>query len=156
MAKEIERKWLVNESILLSTTFYDYFIQQGYIMLEEHKQLRIRLLDNGKAVLGLKYTENAVRDEYEYDIPYNDGLELYNKCEFTVEKKRFVLIEDNGLKYEIDVYPNGLRVVEVEFKSLEEANTFVELDWFDEEITTNREYSNITLAKQNLKFNEEK
>jgi len=61
-----------------------------------------------------KYTENIIRDEYEYEIPYNDGKEIYDKCIYNIEKRRYVL-QVNDLKYEIDEYPNGLLVVEIEF-----------------------------------------
>lgn len=159
MAKEIEKKFLVNESLkkvvseMIQGSLPPKLITQGYIMLGENQQLRIRLVDS-EAFLCLKYTEDLVRDEYEYKIPLTDGLEILGRCEFVVQKIRQVLIPDgNDVRfYEFDTYPNGLVVVEVEFDSAEEANNFERPRFLGEEITNNREYSNITLAKQNLRF----
>lgn len=151
MAKEIERKYLISEDFsknLKTTTLYK-FIQQGYIFLGENKHLRIRITDYNKCELGLKYTNGIERDEYEYQIPFKDAKEIYDRCEYTLEKKRYVL-GDMDIKYEIDEYPNGLNVVEVELPTKE--YVFIKPDWFLEEISNNINYSNIELAKQNLKF----
>jgi CYTH domain-containing protein len=151
MAKEIERKFLIDKSIPWELG-QQKLIKQGYILLEEDKHLRIRVVDN-KGILGLKYLGEQVRDEYEYEIPLIDGLEILNKCELKVEKIRNTVSPiDNSYVVDIDTYPNGLIVAEVEFKSVEDANKFVPIDWFGEEITGNREYSNITLAGLNLRF----
>lgn len=106
-----------------------------------------------KSYLCLKYTKDIARDEYEYEIPLLDGLEILGKCAFTLEKIRNTVHPHNhSYVLDIDTYPNGLVVVEVEFKSVEDAEHFVKPDWFGEEVTGNSKYSNITLAKQKLHF----
>ena len=50
---------------------------------------------------------------------------------------------------DIDLYKDGLVVIEVEFKNEKDANEFVPLAWMGKEITGDREYSNISLATKN-------
>jgi len=151
MAKEIERKFLIAKSIPWDMG-QQKLIKQGYILIEEDKHLRIRIIDN-KAIIGLKYFGEQERDEYEYEIPLIDGLEILHKCSLKLEKIRNTISPlDNGYVVDIDTYPNGLIVAEVEFKSVEDANNFTLIDWFGEEITGKREYSNITLAGLKLQF----
>ncbi len=151
MAKEIERRFLVKDSIPWDLG-EQKLIKQGYILLEKDRHLRIRIVDN-KAILCLKYLGEEERDEYEYEIPLLDGLEIMNKCTLTLEKIRNTvspLVHDYIV--DIDTYPDGLIVAEVEFKSVEDAKNFTVIDWFGEEITGDWEYSNITLAGKNLHF----
>ncbi len=151
MAKEIERKFLIKDSIPWDLG-QQKLIKQGYVLIEENKHLRIRVVDN-KAILGLKFLGEQVRDEYEYEIPLIDGLEILHKCTLRLEKIRNTVSPFTAdYVVDIDTYPNGLIVAEVEFKSVEDANNFNVIDWFGEEITGKREYSNITLAGQNLQF----
>ena len=155
MAKEIERKFLVDQSnIPYLTETAPILITQGYAMLAPHQQLRVRLM-NSKTYMCLKYTNDLARDEYEYEIPLKDGLEILSRCELIVEKLRRVHLYENGgnnWKLEIDEYPNGLVVAEVEFLSVSSAEAFIPPFFFSEEITGYKEYSNITLARQNLRF----
>lgn len=151
MGKEIERKFLLDKPIPWDLG-HQKLIKQGYLFLSKNKHLRIRIVDHS-AYLCLKFTKNKTRDEYEYEVPLLDGLEMMNKCQYVIEKIRNT-IHPLGHKYTIDVdtYPNGLIVAEVEFKSLEESDSFVPFEWFGIEITGNKKYSNITLAKQKLHF----
>lgn len=151
MAKEIERKFLLDKPIPWDLGNQKR-IKQGYIFLSKNKQMRVRVIDH-QSFICLKYTKDVARDEYEYEIPLLDGLEIMSKCNFTVEKIRNT-IHPLGCEFTIDVdtYPNKLVVAEVEFKSELDANAFVAFDWFGEEITGKKEYSNITLAKQKLHF----
>lgn len=151
MAKEIERKFLLDKPIPWDLG-EQKLIKQGYLFLTKNKHLRVRVI-NQKAFICLKFTKNKTRDEYEYEIPLLDGMEMYGKCQYTVEKIRNT-IHPLGHEYTIDIdtYPNGLVVAEVEFKSLEDSDEFTPFDWFGQEITGNKKYSNILLAKQKLHF----
>lgn len=152
MAKEIEKKFLMIGSPPVPYA-NPKLIKQGYIFTEKGKHLRIRLCE-GKAILGLKYTTGPVRDEYEYEISMADGLEIYSKCESSLEKVRFTM-NINDEHYDIDTFPNKVEFVEVEFESEEASNNWVKPDWIGEEITNDAKYSNIALAQQNLKFKDE-
>ena len=152
MGKEIERKFLLgNGPIPIPRKHGKFRIKQAYIFADKHKQVRIRLTTD-KAVIGIKFTENAIeKDEFEYEIPFSDGKEIFLKCVSKLEKKR-LSFEAGDLKYDIDTFPNGLTFVEVEFPTKEASVRFRKPSWFGKEITGVKKYSNINLAKQSLKF----
>lgn len=151
MAKEVERKFLLDKHIPLK--FHETkFIKQGYIFLDKNKQLRIRVIGE-QSFICLKYTKNITRDEYEYEVPLNDGKEMLSKCEYVIEKYRSTFKPENmNYSIDIDTYPHGITVAEVEFENETDSKNFEPLEWFGKEITGNKTYSNITLAKKNLKF----
>lgn len=149
MGKEIERKFLIKGEIPRKN-IKEKLIKQGYIFIEKGKHLRIRLY-MGKAILGLKFTKGIFRDEFETLLSLKDGKEIYNKCEHTVEKYR-TTFKIGKNTYDIDRYPNGITVVEVEFQSESDAKKWKKPEWIGKEISGNRDYSNLRLASQNLKF----
>jgi adenylate cyclase len=146
MAKEIERKFLLAEgaSIPIPAKYERFKIKQGYLLAEKGKQIRVRLTQT-KAVITIKYTANIVRDEYE--IPMKDGKEIYSKCELRIEKKR-LSFSRGGVHFDVDTFINGIQFVEVEFKSLKDMKNWVKPQWLGKEITKDKRYSNIILAKQ--------
>ena len=150
--KEIERKFLLADgaSIPIPAKFEKFKIKQAYIFAEKDKQVRVRITTS-KAVLGIKYTEGIVRDEFEYKIPLKDGKLMYEKSTAKLEKNR-LSFKRSSEHYDIDTYPNGYIVVEVEFKSEKTMNNWEKPRWIGEEITNDSKYSNIILAQQNLKF----
>lgn len=152
MGKEIERKFLLGEgvSIPIPKKHKKMFIKQAYLLAQHGKQVRIRLVDK-TAILGVKFTKKLIRDEYEYKIPYFEGLELYNKCELQLEKNRLSFYS-NGEKFDIDSYPNGITFVEVEFKNEKALKNWVKPSWLGKEITKDKKFSNIRFAKEKLRF----
>jgi len=148
MAKEIEKKFLLADgaSIPIPAKYARFKIKQAYLLAEKGKQIRIRLTKD-KAVITIKYTGNIVRDEYEYGIPMKDGKEIYKKCELKLEKDRLTFSRDN-VHYDVDTFINGIVFVEVEFKSLRDMKKWVKPSWLGKEITNDKKYSNIVLAKQ--------
>ena len=153
MAIEIERKFLINpkEKVPFHLFGVSEVLRQGYILIGKGKHLRIRLYPNDTAVLGIKYINGPVREEFEYEIPYVEGVIILNKCEYRLGKVRRSGIIGNE-HYDLDVYPNKVRVVEVEFESLEASKDWDKPEWIGKEITGVKKYSNITLAKQKLEF----
>ncbi len=149
MAQEIEKKFLLDKFPF--NGFYGSFtIKQGYLHGDKDKNIRIRLTKD-KAVLGIKFTDKEITDEYEYEIPVEDGLAIYQKTQKRLEKKRTVYIS-NGVHYDIDEYPNGLLIVEAEFSSIEQMEDWVKPSWIGNEVTGLEQYSNVVIAKQNLTF----
>lgn len=58
---------------------------------------------------------------------------------------------EHGLTAELDVFEGTLApliLVEVEFSSEEEANSFVPPSWFGEDVTFSGKYHNSSLSKQ--------
>lgn len=151
MGKEIERKFLLDKPIPWELG-EQKVIKQGYIFTGKNKQLRVRVIDH-QSFICIKYLDKEVRDEYEYEIPLLDGMEMLGKCKMKLEKIRNTLRPINqDYTLDVDTYPNGLVVAEVEFKSIEDCYRFQPPEWFGEEITGKKEYSNITLSKKKLKF----
>jgi len=146
MAKEIERKFLIGTKPVPYKGSDRVEIKQGYILLGKNKQLRVRIYNDSKAFICIKYTGSFVRDEYEYAIPLKDAIEMYNKCKLKIEKSRYTM-KKKKYTIDIDLYKDNLVVVEVEFTNEKDATEFVPLSWMGSEITGNKLYSNITLAK---------
>jgi CYTH domain-containing protein len=147
MPKEIERKFLIANRPVPYDGAIGKHLKQGYVMLSKDKQLRVRIIDDKKAYMCLKYTSNFVRDEYEYEIPLVDAIEIYDKCKYRLTKTRFTMKKKYTI--DIDVYLSGLVVIEVEFKNEKDANDFIPLDWMGTEVTGDKNYSNISIAKKN-------
>lgn len=152
MAQEIERKFLLAEgtSIPIPGVYKNFNIRQGYIHGDKDKNVRVRLTTN-KAVLGIKFTDEAITDEFEYEIPVADGLAMYKKTSRRVEKKR-LSFKRKKVQYDIDTYPNGVIIVEAEFKSVEQMEAWIKPSWIGEEVTGFEQYSNVVIAQQNLTF----
>lgn len=123
-------------------------IKQGYLMVNDGKNLRIRIVNDKSCYLCFK--QDISKDskyEFEYLIPERDGKELYELAEFKLEKKRYITTFKYH-KVEIDVYPSGLGIVEIEFS--EDLESLPE--YCGEEVTGINIYSNIHLAKSNIEF----
>lgn len=158
MGKEIERKFLLaaGASIPIPETHMKMTIKQGYIHVEKDKQIRVRLSRWGGqdfASVCIKYTGKLVRDEFDFPVQskLKDAKELYKKCKYTLEKKRLTFSKGHE-HYDIDTFPNGMTFVEVEFMTLGKMKKWKKPSWLGKEITNESKYSNIVLAKKNLKF----
>lgn len=143
---EKERKFLLKYMPVLGGYFKEpKMIKQGYLMIEGSRQLRVRIVNDYDCFLTYKESiDDTTRREFEYKIAYEDAVIMYESCKYKIEKKRFTTIYKD-YKIEIDHYPSGKQVVEVEFEG--------EMDEIPEycgkEITGKREFSNIWMAKQN-------
>ncbi len=154
MGQEIERKFLIKNLPSDLSINHGSIIHQGYIFIENEKHLRIRYiegLDNG--ILCLKFTpkNTPIRQEHEWEITSEEAKQLFDKCAYKLTKKRYRYLWDRDgacVWMDIDVYGKDLKVVEVEFDSEESMKSFVKPDFFGEEISGKRKYSNIQIAKQ--------
>lgn len=163
---EIERKFLLNvesitdiEDLLL---LEKKLVEQRYISLNDN-EVRIRksqlmscdeiigIQDN---TLTIKGNGDLSREEVEIKITediYNN-LVSSNLTTHRIIKHRYLALY-NKVLYEIDEYQEefkGLKVVEIEFKSEEEASEFVPPNWLGREITYDKKYKN-----KNLKVRKE-
>jgi adenylate cyclase len=146
---EKERKFLLKYMPELGSYFKEpKLIKQGYLMLDKKKQLRIRLTNDFHCHICYKQTiSKEERYEFEYLIPKEQGFKLYELAQFKLEKKRYSTFF-NECNVDIDIYPSGLSVVEIEFE-----NDLKEIpDYCGKEITGKKEYSNIFLAKNKNEF----
>lgn len=149
MPKEIERKFLV-----ISEKYKELGIgipvKQGYLSLSKKRTVRIRISgDKGfLTVKGKSY--GATRQEYEYEIPYQDALEMIeNQCKkYLIEKLRYEIRFKNNT-WEVDEFSGmnkGLVVAEIELE--DEEQDFEKPEWVGEEVTGDPRYFNSGLAKK--------
>lgn len=145
---EIERKFLIKNLPENLENFTHYEIRQGYISTDP--TIRLRQQDD-KYILTVKSAGLMKKQEYELDLTADQFNRLWEKTEGnTIEKTRYVIPLNNGLKAELDVYKgflSGFMNVEVEFPSTKEAILFDIPNWFGQEVTQDPRYSNSSLAK---------
>ncbi len=149
MPYEIERKFLVRDEKWRAAACPALSIRQGYLTRNGSLSLRVRIIDRARATLTLKSAVAEIRRlEFEYDIPLADGAILLGLREGgLIEKLRYKLPWQD-LVWEIDVFQGenqGLVVAEIELPH--EDKVFEKPDWLGREVTSDRRYSNASLAK---------
>ncbi len=149
MALEIERKFLVDaEKIAALNLTGGAKISQGYLSTEPARTVRVRTKNN-RGFLSVK-TANVgiVRNEFEYEIPHADAVELLKIAAPFVLSKTRCKVEHAGHIWEVDFFEGrheGLILAEVELESAEEK---VELpDWILAEVSGDPRYYNSHLAQ---------
>jgi len=153
MALEIERKFLVDHAKwaeLPKPAGKPY--RQGYLNGEPLTTVRVRVAGE-KAFLTIKGPSvNAIRSEYEYEIPLKDAcemLDLFKPAE--VEKVRYRILF-NQKTWEVDVFGGlneGLILAEIELTNPGE--TFAIPSWIGLEVTEDPRYYNSYLASNPYK-----
>lgn len=145
---EIERKFLVKSLPDELEGFVCHDIIQCYISTDP--TIRIRRCDNSY-ILTVKGSGLIKRTEYELPLTSEQFTRLRKKAEGgTISKKRYIIPLDGSLRAELDIYTgdlSGFMNVEVEFGSEREALVFTPPDWFGQEITQDKRYSNASLSK---------
>ena len=132
-------------------------IEQSDIMQSDIVQSGIDL--SGIAQKGIEQREEYIfcykgkgrlsREEYNLPLTKEAYESLLRKIEGRVIRKTRYEIPCGKYTVELDVFHGeleGLCYAEVEFSSLDEAKTFQPLDWFSEELTEERGYSNAELS----------
>lgn len=160
MGMEIERKFLLPEypERLIEegqlTVLTRQSIDQTYLAIEDGQELRVRKitdLDSGEITYThtFKDGKGISRQEIEYFISegiYNQMIEAVKAVPLV--KTRITGVW-NGTTVEIDLYTQlQLSVLEVEFDSLEEAESFNAPEWFGQDVSVDKQYSNKTVWKQ--------
>ena len=145
---EIERKYLI-DSCPLSLDDYPYHeIEQGY--LNTNPVVRIRRSDDTYV---LTYKSKGLMVREEYNLPLNKEAYLHLRTKIDgrlIKKKRYLIPLENGLKIELDYFKGDLApliLAEVEFPSVEMADSFIPPTWFSEDVTFSPLYHNSTLSK---------
>jgi len=152
MGVEIERKFLVKNDSWRALAVDRTLFRQGYMQNEQHATVRVRIAGGG-AYLTLKAPrgESGVdRLEFNYDIPYEDGLILLDRLcgKPQIEKYRHLVPAGNGLTWEIDEFLGdnaGLIVAELELPSIEAE--YPRSEWLGDEVTGDPRYYNAMLVK---------
>ena len=149
MALEIEHKFLLKNNDWTKDINKSTRYKQGYLTSDSKRSVRIRTSDN-KAWLNIKSaTIGTQRQEYEYEIPFNEGEELLNTlCEKPLIEKVRHLVLHKKHTWEIDVFSGdneGLVVAEIELTKIGEQ--FSKPAWLDKEVTDDLRYYNNQLCK---------
>jgi adenylate cyclase len=148
--KEIERKYLVGETILDVVKYLQSKkIRQGYISDLDGKTVRVRTKGD-KGYLTIKgKTIGISRDEFEYEIPLGDANQLLTDfCAKVLEKERYELIIGEK-KWEVDIFHGkleGLMIAEIELESEDE--TFELPNWIEREVSSEIQYYNSKLIEK--------
>lgn len=146
---EIERKYLVKNLPEELQSYEKKHISQGYLCT--NPVVRIRRSDN-EYFLTYKGQGLMEREEYEFSLSAEAFEHMLPKIDgILIEKIRYLIPIDEIHTAELDVFQGvlaPLRLVEVEFSSLEDANTFVPPDWFGDDVTNSGDYHNSNLSKK--------
>lgn len=148
MPVEIERKFLVVDDTWRWEVSRHRAMQQGYLGAPGGKaSIRVRL-EGKRALLNVKAAVmGAVRAEYEYEIPIDEGREMFeNLCIGRLQKTRHYIDRD-GLTWEIDEFHgdnDGLVVAEVEL--INPQQEIARPSWLGREVTEEPKYYNHSLS----------
>lgn len=150
MGVEIERKFLIKGDGWRRLVARTRHIRQGYLASSDKAGVRVRCAEGGEGTLTIKTARaGAVRDEFEFQIPYADAEALLSLCVGAIVEKVRHDAPVAGLTWEIDVFKGaneGLVVAEVELESEEQA--FDRPEWLGEEVTQEERYYNASLASR--------
>jgi CYTH domain-containing protein len=147
MGKEIEKKFLiVNDGWRHLSTGEPYC--QGYLNTEKGRTVRVRTINN-RGILTIKGPNvGGVRLEYEYDIPFNEALEiLHELCRKPLIEKNRYKIPFEGFIWEVDEFKgenDGLLFAEIELQH--EGQEFTKPPWIGDEVTDDSRYYNANLV----------
>lgn len=145
---EIERKYLIKELPDLSA--YDSVaIEQGYISTDPVIRIRRK---GEKYILTYKGHGLMAREEVEAFISSEDYSKLLRKIEGNLIVKRRYNIPYNEYTIELDIFDGhmkGLIMAEVEFPSIDAANSFIPPAWFGEDVTGDHRYHNSAMVHGN-------
>jgi adenylate cyclase len=148
---ETERKFILSESppFELDTCECEA-IGQGYVAIDpDGTEVRLRV-KGGRRLLGIKSSPARTRVEEEIELDEAQFDSLWPLTEGRrIEKRRYVIPADDGLRIELDVYDGdlkGLLTAEIEFESEDQAERFEAPEWIGHEVTGDARYSNQKLA----------
>ena len=146
---EIERKFLIRRLPEDLEQYPFRLLEQGY--LNTDPVVRVRKEDDDHY---LTYKGKGFLAREEYNLPLNAEAyaHLIQKADGNIiRKKRYrIPIEGTDLTIELDVFDAPfapLILAEVEFESIAQAQAFLPPEWFGDDVTENREYSNSYLSR---------
>ncbi len=147
MAKEIERKFLLQNNDWQSEADEGLVLKQGYLSTDPDRTVRIRLAGK-RGILTVKSKNIGItRNEFEYEIPYSDTLELLKLCAPPLIEKTRYKVHHNHLTWEIDIFSGeneGLAIAEVELT--DEHQSITPPAWIGKEVSDDQRYYNSNLV----------
>lgn len=145
--REIERKFKVKRLPEDLERYPLRRLEQGY--LSTGPVVRVRR-DNGDYYLTYKGAGAMAKEEHNLPLTEEAYRHLLAKADGLVIRKSRYCLPCGPYTIELDIFDpplSPLVVAEVEFPTEEEALAFRPPDWFGEEVTYDRAYSNASLSK---------
>ena len=150
-SREIERKFLIKQLPLEILRARHFKIAQGYLA-NEPRGRHVRLRKRGKiASLTFKVGRGSAREEREITLSAKQFATLWPATAGRRLRKTRYEVRWKNFTVEIDIYHGrnkGLVVAEVEFPSELSCARFKSPIWFGREVTGEKRYSNIRLARE--------
>lgn len=148
MAKEIERKFLVEGSAWREQVEARIRIRQFYLAAAPGRTVRIRVSDGMEAALTLKFSgKGRGRDEFTVPVPLSEAEEMQTFALGRVIEKTRHHVRHRGYLYEVDVFAGdlaGLVIAELETPDLVPDGDLP--SWLGREVTEDARYYNAQLA----------
>jgi len=156
---EIERKFLVHIEKLPELP-KGRRLTQGYLSFGPKATVRVRTeeAENSSeniAYITIKGSGLVGRDEFEYNIPFDEAQQLLKLAQAALVTKRRIILPVEGLselKWELDIFDGdnaGLVVVEIELP--DENFEFPRPVWLGQDVTEDPAYKNAALARNPYK-----
>ena len=148
---EIERKFIPKRipEHLEQYTYHE--IEQGYLCT--NPTIRIRKMDD---TYFLTYKSSGLMAHLEQEMPLSKEAyeHLRKKTDgIFITKRRYYIPLDHSHTIELDIFHGKLEgtiLAEVEFASIEEADSFTPPDWFGKDVTYDSRYQNSEMSKGSL------
>lgn len=152
MAKEVERKFLVEADGWRNEAHAAIPIRQFYLAVAPGRSLRVRIQGGAEAYVTMKFGDHAlVRHEFEYAIPLADAIELAAFAIGRIIEKTRHHVRHRGYLYEVDVFGGdlaGLTIAELETPDHVGHDALPR--WLGREVTGQSEFYNTSLARDGL------
>lgn len=146
MAKEIERKFLVDSCAYRDMASGRHELLQGYLSRNPDSTVRVRILDNRAFITVKGRNSGCVRSEWEYEVPVDDAKDMLALCGGSLIHKTRWIVPLDGHIWEVDEFHGsheGLVVAEIELRDAEER--FSIPCFIGDEVTGNPAYYNSNL-----------
>ena len=148
---EIERKFLISKENLPAdlNSYPHHRLEQGY--LSTAPVVRIRKEDDNYY---LTYKSKGLMTREEYNLPLNKEAyeHLIKKADGNIiTKKRYEIPDGNGYTIELDIFEGlfaGTILAEVEFPTIEAANSYIAPSWFIKDVTNDPAYHNSNMSRK--------
>lgn len=145
---EIERKFIPKylPERLMQYPYHE--IEQGYLCTDP--TVRIRKMDDSY-FLTYKSCGMMAHEEYEMPLTEESYLHLRGKADgLLITKRRYVIPFGESYHIELDIFHGsheGVTLAEVEFPSIQEAESFIPPEWLGEDVTYDSRYHNSEMSK---------
>lgn len=144
---EIERKYLVKQIPTDLSQYAVRIIEQAYLSTEPIVRVR---RDNDLYELTYKSKGLITREEHNMPLTPDSYAHLLSKADGRIiSKKRYMIPYKNHI-IELDVFEDTLAplvLAEVEFDTIDDANSFTPPSWFGEDVSLKKDYHNSNLSK---------